>query len=82
MSTAQAVSPTVSTLSVAELETFIRRIVWGEITLALDERGIYPGPTVIEPGSPIYEDLVELLRLKEEDQFTFWSYEQVFRAMT
>jgi hypothetical protein len=54
MSTAQAVSPTVGTLSVAELETFIRRIVWGEITLALDERGIYPGPTVIEPGSPIY----------------------------
>jgi hypothetical protein len=80
MSTAQAVSPTVGTLSVAELETLIRRIVWGEITLALDERGIYPEPTVIEPGSPIYEDLVELLRLKEEGQFTFWSYEQVFRS--
>jgi hypothetical protein len=78
MSTAQAVSPTVGTLSVAELETLIRRIVWGEITLALDERGIYSEPTVIEPGSPIYEDLVELLRLKEEGQLTFWSYEQVF----
>jgi hypothetical protein len=78
MSTAQAVSPTVGTLSVAELGTLIRRIVWGEITLALDERGIYPEPTVIEPGSPIHEDLVELLRLKEEGKLKFWSYEEVF----
>ena len=78
MSTAQAVSPTVGTLSVAELETLIRHIVWGEITLALDERGIYPEPTVIEPGSLIYEDLVELLRLKEEGKLKFWSYEEVF----
>ena len=80
MSTAQTVSQTVNTLSIAELEELIRRIVQEEIALALDERGIYPEPTVIEPGSPIYEDLLELLRLKEEGQFTFWSYEQVFRS--
>jgi hypothetical protein len=80
MSTAQAAFQTVDTLSVAELETLIRRIVREEIALALDERDIYAEPTVIEPGSLIHEDLVELLRLKEEGQFTFWSYEQVFRS--
>jgi hypothetical protein len=78
MSTVQTVSQTVNTLSIAELEALIRRIVRGEIILALDERGIYPEPTVIEPGSPIYEDLVELLRLKEEGKLKVLSYEEAF----
>ena len=78
MSTAQTVSQTVNTLSIAELEELIRRIVQEEIALALDERGAYAEPTVIKPGSPIHEDLVELLRLKEEGKLKFWSYEEVF----
>ena len=41
MSTVQIVSQTVNTLSVAELEELIRRIVREEIALALDERDIY-----------------------------------------
>lgn len=80
MSTAQAASQTVDTLSVAELETLIRRIVWEQINLALDKRGIYPEPTVIEPGSPIHKDLVELLRLKEEGKLKILSYEEAFRS--
>ena len=78
MSTVQAVSQTVNTLSVAELEALIRRIVREEVALALDERDIYAEPTVIEPGSPIHEDLVELLRLKEEGKLKLLSYEEVF----
>jgi uncharacterized small protein (DUF1192 family) len=78
MSTVQTVSQTVDTLSVAELEKLIRRIVREEIALALDERDIYAGPTVIKPGSPIYEDLVELLRLKEEGKLKILSYEEAF----
>ena len=78
MSTVQTVSQTVNTLSVAELEALIRRIVREEIALALDERDIYVEPTVIEPGSPIHEDLVELLRLKEEGKLKLLSYEEVF----
>jgi hypothetical protein len=74
----QTVPQTVNALSVAELEELIRRIVREEIALALDERDIYAEPTVIEPGSPIYEDLVELLRLKEEGKLKFWNYEEVF----
>ncbi len=78
MSTVQTVFQTVNTLSVAELEALIRRIVREEIALALDERDIYPEPTVIEPGSPIYEDLVELIRLKEEGKLQLLGYEEVF----
>jgi hypothetical protein len=77
MSTVQAVSQTVSTLSVTELEELIRRIVREEIALALDEWDVYE-PTVIEPGSPVHEDLIELLRLKEEGKLKLLSYEEVF----
>ena len=78
MSTVQTVSQAVNALSVAELEALIRRIVREEIALALDERDIYAEPTVIEPGSPIHEDLVELLRLKEEGKLKILSYEEAF----
>lgn len=66
------------TLGVAELEALTRYIVREEVALAFDERDIYAEPTVIEPGSPIHEDLVELLRLKEEGKLKFLSYEEVF----
>jgi hypothetical protein len=78
MPTVQTVSQTVNTLSVAELEALIRRIVQEEVALALDERGIYVEPTVIEPRSPIHEDLVELLRLKEEGKLKILSFEEAF----
>lgn len=78
MSTVQIVSQTVNTLSVAELEVLIRRIVREEIALTLDERDIYAEATVIEPGSLIHEDLVELLRLKEEGKLKILSCEEAF----
>ena len=61
MSTAQAVPQKASTLSVAELGELVRRVVREEIAQALEMWGFYKEPTVIEPGSPIDEDLTELL---------------------
>ena len=78
MSTVQAVSQTVNTLSVAELDALIRRIVREEIALALDERDIYAEPTVIEPGSPIHEDLVETLKMAEAGTLRILTREEAF----
>jgi len=78
MSTVQTVSQTVDTLSVAELEKLIRRIVREEIALALDERDIYAEPTVIEPGSPIHEDLVETLKMAEAGTLRILTREEAF----
>ena len=66
MSTAQTISQEATALNVAELEALIRRVVREEVTRAFEAWGFYEEPTVIEPGSPIDEDLTELLRMKEE----------------
>ena len=73
-----AASQVMTTLSLDELKEVIRCVVREEITEALEAWTGYFEPTVIEPGSPIHEDLVELLRLKEEGQLELLSYEEVF----
>lgn len=78
MSTVQTVSQTVNTLSVTELEALIRRIVREEIALALDERDIYAEATVIEPGSPIHEDLVETLKMADAGTLRILTREEAF----
>jgi hypothetical protein len=80
MSTVQTVSQTTATLSVTELEALIRRVVQEEITRALETWRFYEEPTVIEPGSPIHEDLVELLRMKEAGTLRLLSREEVWEA--
>lgn len=64
--------------SLDELADLIRRIVREEMSSVLEERGFYAEPTVIEPGSPVYEDLVELRKLYESGQLELLSYEEVF----
>ncbi len=68
----------VANLSVAELEALIRRIVRDEIKNALAEWEFYEGPTVIEPGSPLYEDLMDIQRRAEKGRLEFYTYEEVF----
>ena len=80
MSTAQAVSQATVTLSVAELEALIRRVVWEEVTCALEACGFYAEPTIIEPGSPIDKDLTELLRMKEAGTLRILSREEALSA--
>jgi len=78
MTELQTVSQTVNTLSVIELEALIRRIVREEIALALDEWDIYAEPTVIEPGSPLYEDLMDIEQRAREGRLKFYTYEEVY----
>jgi len=68
----------VTTLNLDELKEIIRSVVREEVTTALETWTGYFEPTIIEPGLPIHEDLVELLRLKEEGKLELLSYEEVF----
>jgi hypothetical protein len=80
MSTAQIVSQEAATLSLVELEALIRRVVREEVTQALEAWGLYEGPTIIEPGSPIHEDLVETLRMAEAGTLKILSREEALSA--
>ena len=80
MATAQTVSQTTAALSVAELEALIRRVVREEVTQALEAWGLYEEPTVIEPGAPIYNDLVETLRMAEAGTLKILSREEALSA--
>jgi len=66
------------TINLDELKDLIRQVMLEQLPAILKEWGIDTRPTIIEPGSPIYEDLVEILRLKEAGQLEFVSYEEVF----
>jgi len=65
-------------LSIAELESLIRRIVHDEIEDALAGLGLHEEPTVIEPGSPLYESLTDIQRRAREGRLKFYTYEEVF----
>jgi len=70
--------PTVATLNLDELRELIRQIVREQLPAILEDLGFYTEPTVIEPGSPVYEDLVETLRMAETGTLEIVSYEEVF----
>ncbi len=71
-------SQQVANLSIAELESLIRRIVRDEIESAFAGLGLYEGPTVIEPGSPLHEDLKDIAQRAQEGRLKFYTYEEVF----
>ncbi len=54
-----------TSLGADDLAEMIRRIVREEVSDLLEERGLYARPTIIEPGSPVYEDLVETINMAE-----------------
>jgi len=78
MPTLQTASQAAVTLSVAELETLIRRVVREEVAHAFEVWGFYEEPTTVEPGSPIDEDLTELLRMKEADTLRLLTHAEVW----
>jgi len=79
MSTVTAhVSEQVADLSIAELESLIRRVVRAEIESAFAGLGLYGEPTVIEPGSPLHEDLKDIAQRAQEGRLKFYTYEEVF----
>ncbi|MGQ9626758.1 MAG: hypothetical protein ACUVV0_07625 [Anaerolineae bacterium] len=57
-----------------ELEALIRKVVREELARALAQK---PEIFYIEPGSPLYEDLQELLKHKAEGQIKLYSHDEV-----
>jgi hypothetical protein len=80
MTTGQTISQAGPTLSMAELEALIRRVVREEVTRALEAWDFYEGPPIIEPGSPVHEDLVETLRMAEAGTLKILSREDALNA--
>lgn len=79
MSTLTAhVSEQVADLSIAESESLIRRAVRDEIKGALAGLDLHEEPTVIEPGSPLYESLIDIRRRAQEGRLKFYTCEEVF----
>ena len=62
-----AASQVMTTLSLDELQEIIRCVVREEITEALEAWTGYFEPTIIEPGSPIYEDLKDIKQVEQRD---------------
>ena len=54
-----------TSLGADDLAEMIRRIVREEVSDLLEERGLYARATIIEPESPVYEDLVETINMAE-----------------
>ena len=79
MSTVRTHAPErLTDLSATELEALIHRIVRDEIESALTRLGFYEETTVIEPGSPLYEDLMDIQQRAKEGRLEFYTYEEVF----
>ena len=71
-------SEQVADLSIAELESLIRRVVRDEIESVLAGLDLYEEPTVIEPGSPLYESLVDIQQRAREGRLKFYTHEEVW----
>ena len=71
-------SEQVANLSIADLESLIRRVVRDEIESALAGMGLREEPTVIEPGSPLHEDLKDIDQRAREGRLKFYTYEEAF----
>jgi len=60
------------------LKEIIRSVVREEVTAALETWTGYFEPTIIEPGSPLYEDLKDIEQRAREGRLKFYTYEEVF----
>ena len=71
-------SKQVADLSIAELESLIRRVVRDEIKSVLAGLDLHEGPTVIEPGSPLYQNLIDIRQRAREGRLKFYTHEEVW----
>jgi len=53
-------------------------VVRDEIENALAGLDLREEPTVIEPGSPLHEDLKDIAQRAREGRLKFYTYEEVF----
>ena len=73
----KAAEPTV-TVNLAELEAMIRRVVREEVDETIAQYALSPSPTVVEPGSPLYEDMVDIAERAKRGELEFYSHEEVW----
>ncbi|MBE9479022.1 MAG: hypothetical protein IMY80_03570 [Chloroflexi bacterium] len=79
MAEVQVATPQLATTpNLNELKEIIRSVVREEITAALEAWTGYFEPTIIEPGSPIHEDLKDIKQRAQEGRLEFYTYEEVF----
>lgn len=70
-----ATQETKVTLSVQQLEHLIRKVVREElIEFASQELGIFR----LDKESPLYEDMVDILKRKESGQLKFHTHEEIW----
>ena len=79
MAEAQVATPQLATTpNLNELKEIIRSVVREEIAGAMEAWADYFEPTIIEPGSPLYEDLKDIKQQAQEGRLKFYTYEEVF----
>ncbi|MCR4406034.1 MAG: hypothetical protein NUW24_03795 [Anaerolineae bacterium] len=66
---------TVASLSLAELEALIRRVVREELARAWEEE---EGVVYLDDDSPLYQDLLEIRAMKERGELNLLSHEEVW----
>ncbi len=71
----EAVAEPVVTVSLADLEAVIRRVVREELAAARDEE---EGVVYLDEDSPLYRDMEELLRMKREGTLRILSRAEAF----
>jgi hypothetical protein len=73
----EATEPTVA-VSLDELEAMIRRVVREEVDEAMAQYALPLSPTVIEPGSSLYEGMVDIAERAKRGELEFYSHEEVW----
>jgi hypothetical protein len=75
MSTA-VIEQTVASLSLADLEALIRRVVREELARAWEEEE--EGVVYLDDDSPLYQDMLEIRAMKERGELKLLSHEEVW----
>ncbi len=61
-----------------ELKEIVRSVVREEVAAALEAWTGYVEPTIIEPGSPLYESLMDIQQRAREGRLKFYTHEEVW----
>ncbi|HID63437.1 MAG TPA: hypothetical protein EYP49_11970 [Anaerolineae bacterium] len=70
----KSTSPTV-TIGISELEEMIRKVVREELARAMIRE---PELFQLEPGTPLYQDMEEILQRRAQGRIKLYSYDEVW----
>jgi len=60
------------------LVDIIRQVVREEVSRLMTGSPVEPGVVYLEPGSPLYQDMEEILRRKKEGQIKLYTHKEVW----